>query len=130
MTCHSQVWKDAPVLEPVRESWRTGQPVVWNRVNDLPDFVFFNHSIHIAKGIGCVSCHGRMDKMPLTYKPQQFFMKFCLNCHRHVEKYIRPRSEVFNMAYVPTPEQQVKDGPRLVKEYGVREMITCYTCHR
>ena len=130
MTCHSQVWKDAPVLEPVRESWRTGQPIAWNRVNDLPDFVYFNHSIHVAKGMGCVSCHGRMDKMPLTYKPQQFFMKFCLNCHRHAEKYIRPRSEIFNLAYEPTPEQQAKDGPRLVKAYGVRQMITCYTCHR
>lgn len=130
MTCHSQIWKDAPVLEPVRDSWRTGLPVAWNRVNDLPDFVYFNHSIHVAKGIGCVSCHGRMDHMPLTYKPQQFFMKFCLNCHRHADRYVRPRGEVFNLAYQMTPAQQAVEGPKLVKQYRIQQKITCYTCHR
>jgi hypothetical protein len=129
MTCHSQVWKDAPVLEPVRESWRTGQPIPWVRVNDLPDFAYFNHSIHIAKGFGCVTCHGRVDQMPLTYKPQQFFMAWCLDCHRHPERYIRPRAEVFNLAWRPAPSQE-KIGPRLVRDYHVKSLITCYTCHR
>ena len=82
MTCHSQVWKDAPVLQPVRDSWQTGAPIKWTRVHDLPDYVYFNHSIHVAKGVGCATCHGQVNEMPLTWKTQQLYMRWCLDCHR------------------------------------------------
>jgi hypothetical protein len=100
MNCHSQIWTNASMLEPVRESFRSGKPLVWNRVHRLPDFVHFNHSIHVAKGIGCASCHGPIDKMNLVYQASPLTMEWCLSCHRAPEKFIRPREEVFNMSYV------------------------------
>ncbi len=131
MTCHSQIWKESPMLEPVRESYRTGTPLEWIRVNDLPDFVYFNHSIHISKGIGCVTCHGHVDQMPLTWKQHTLFMSWCLDCHRAPEKYIRPREEVLNLDWAP-PGDQLTLGRRLVKEYNVQtsRITDCSTCHR
>ena len=132
MTCHSQIWNNAPMLEPVRESFKTGQPLQWNRVNNLPDYVYFNHSIHIAKGVGCETCHGRMDKMPLTSKANTFYMDWCLNCHRHPENYIRPKDQVFTMGYQPATDQ-VTLGKQLVKEYNIlpgSRLDDCYICHR
>jgi hypothetical protein len=131
MTCHSQIWNTSPMLEPVRESYRTQKPLQWIRVNDLPDFVYFNHSIHIAKGIGCETCHGRVDLMPLTWKQNSLFMRWCLDCHRNPEKYIRPEAEVFNMKYRP-PQDQLVMGRKLVKEYNVQvsRISDCSTCHR
>lgn len=132
MTCHSQIWNQSPVLEPVRESFRTGQPIQWNRVNDLPDYVYFNHSIHIAKGIGCETCHGRVDQMPLTYKANTLYMEWCLNCHRHPEQYVRPKDQVFTMGYKPAIDQAIL-GPQLVKEYNIQSpsrLDDCYICHR
>src|SRR5439155_17816451 len=99
MNCHSQIWSNAPLLQPVRESFRSGQSLVWTRVNDLPDFVYFNHSIHIAKGVGCNTCHGPVDRMPLMYNQASLQMEWCLDCHRAPEKYLRPREQVFNMRY-------------------------------
>src|SRR5882724_12274217 len=99
MNCHSQIWSNAPLLEPVRESFRSGQSLVWTRVNDLPDFVYFNHSIHIAKGVGCNTCHGPVDRMPLMFNQASLQMEWCLDCHRAPEKYLRPRDQVFNMRY-------------------------------
>jgi len=130
MTCHSQVWVDSPLLAPVRESWETGRPIPWERVNDLPDFVYFNHSIHVHKGIGCSSCHGRIDRMPLTEKPHQLFMSWCLDCHRSPDRFVRPRSEIYNMAWQPPAAQQAALGGRLVRDYRVERLQTCYTCHR
>jgi hypothetical protein len=95
MGCHSQIWKDSPLLEPVRESFRTGEPLHWTRVHDLPDFVYFNHSIHIAKGIGCESCHGRVDRMPLMRKATRLYMEWCLDCHRHPEVAVRDSADIF-----------------------------------
>jgi hypothetical protein len=129
MTCHSQIWTNAAVLEPVRASFRTGQSLEWTRVHDLPDFVYFNHSIHINKGIGCSTCHGRVDQMPLTYKVNTLFMQWCVECHRDPARYIRPRSEVFNMAYQP-PENQMELGRKLMAEYRVQSLTDCVTCHR
>ncbi len=131
MTCHSQIWNTSPMLEPVRESYRTGKPLQWVRVNDLPDFVYFNHSIHINKGIGCVTCHGRIDQMPLTSRQHSLFMQWCLDCHRAPEKYVRPRAEVFNMEWTPK-EDQLTLGRRLVKEYNIQvgRITDCSTCHR
>jgi cytochrome c7-like protein/class III cytochrome C family protein len=132
MTCHSQIWIDSPLLAPVRESYRTGRPIEWERVHDLPDFVYFNHSIHIKKGIGCVSCHGRVDEMPITRKKQTLSMRWCLNCHRNPEKYIRPREHVFEMDWKPD-ENQVAMGNQLLQQYHVMgsfQLTNCSTCHR
>lgn len=131
MTCHSQVWTNAPVLEPVRESYRTGKPIEWQRVHDLGDFVYFNHSIHVKQGIGCATCHGRVDQMPLTWKAQPMTMEWCLDCHREPEQYIRPREEVFNMEWEPPIDQRTL-GRQLVSEYkiNVQRLTNCYVCHR
>jgi len=129
MSCHSQIWSNASILEPVRASYRTGQSLSWTRVHDLPDFVYFNHSIHVNKGIGCSTCHGRIDQMPLTHKVNTLFMNWCLNCHREPEQYIRPRDQVFNMAYQPPPNQ-LEVGRKLVAEYKVQKLTDCWTCHR
>lgn len=95
MGCHSQVWKNSPLLAPVRDSFRTGEPLAWTRVHDVPDYVYFDHSIHVAKGIGCESCHGRVDKMPLMRKAEAMHMEWCLDCHRHPELAVRPLSEIY-----------------------------------
>jgi hypothetical protein len=129
MTCHSQIWSNASLTQPIRDSWASGQSIEWTRVHDLPDFVYFNHSIHINKGIGCSTCHGQVDNMPLMYKVNTLNMNWCVNCHRHPDRYIRPRSEVFNIDYV-YPENQAELGPRLVKEYHAKSLTDCVTCHR
>ncbi len=132
MNCHSQIWVGSAMLEPVRESYRTGQPIHWQRVYNLPGFVYFDHSIHIAKGVGCVSCHGRVDRMPFTYQAESLLMEWCLDCHRHPERHVRPLQEVFNMAWEP-PGDQKSLGRELVKAYGIRDagrLTSCTTCHR
>jgi hypothetical protein len=129
MNCHSQIWSTAPILEPVRASFRDDRPLRWIRVHDLPDFVYFNHSVHVKKGMGCETCHGRIDDMPLTLQENTLQMDWCLNCHRNPENYVRPRSEIYTMGYRPPVPQSVI-GPQLVKEYGIRGNTTCSTCHR
>ncbi len=145
MNCHSQIWTNAQMLEPVRESLRSGKSLVWNRVNDLPDFVYFNHSIHINKGVGCNTCHGPVDRMPLMYNYASLQMEWCLECHRAPEKYLRPRDQVFNMRYEqPSSDNpvavdgneytdQISLGTDLVKKYKLRsvaDITSCSTCHR
>jgi hypothetical protein len=131
MTCHSQIWRDAPMLEPVRASFRENKPLRWARVNDLPDFVFFNHSIHVHQGIGCVECHGPIDKMPITWRGESLYMKWCLDCHRAPENHIRPRDLVFDprKAGELRPESA---GIRLVRDYHVNtaQLADCSICHR
>src|SRR3970282_2105996 len=95
MTCHVQICADSPVLEPVRSSFETGEPIQWVRVYDLADFVYFDHSIHLTKGVGCETCHGRVDRMPLTWKAHTLYMDWCLECHREPERFVRPRDRVF-----------------------------------
>jgi hypothetical protein len=131
MTCHSQVWNTSPMLAPVLRSFQTNTPLTWVRVHDLPDFVYFNHSIHIGKGIGCSTCHGQVDQMPLTWKVNTLYMDWCLDCHRQPEAQIRPREEVFNMAYTP-PADQPALGAALVKMYNIRkqQLTDCSICHR
>jgi cytochrome c7-like protein len=132
MNCHSQIWTNAPILEPVRASFRDNKPLNWTRVNDLPDFVYFNHSIHIKKGVGCATCHGPVDRMPLMYQEASLQMQWCLDCHRNPAKYIRPREQVFNMRWQP-PADDPGLGERLVKEYkigSVEQLTSCSTCHR
>jgi len=132
MNCHGQIWVTSPFLEPVRASFRTGTSLRWKRVNNLPDFVFFNHSIHVKKGIGCETCHGRIDQMPLVSQHPTLQMSWCLDCHRAPERYIRPRDEVFTMGYVPAGRQE-EIGEKLKAEYHIRptrELTDCWTCHR
>jgi hypothetical protein len=134
MNCHSQIWANAPILEPVRASFRTGEPMSWIKVYDLPNFVYFNHQIHVKQGVGCNVCHGPVDKMPLMYQASSLLMEFCLDCHRAPEKYLRPRSEVFNMNYrVPAGTTQLEEGLRYKKEYNVASathLTSCSVCHR
>ena len=132
MTCHSQIWTGASMLAPVRDSLARNQPLHWVRVNRLPDYVYFNHSIHVTKGIGCSSCHGPMDSMQLTYRAQAFTMAFCLNCHRNPERFIRTASEVWNMSWQPTEDQRAL-GRRLVAQNHIRpaaQLTDCSICHR
>ncbi len=130
MTCHSQLWTNAEMLEPVRASYRTGTSIEWTRVHDLPDFVYFNHSIHVNKGIGCSTCHGRVDQMPLMFKVNTLYMQWCVDCHRHPEKNVRPREQVFNIAYETPAPNQDEIGPKLVALYKIQSLTDCVTCHR
>jgi len=128
MNCHAQIWTQSPTLEPVRASWRTNESIRWTKVYDLPDFVYFNHSIHVAKGVGCVSCHGRVDQMNLMYQSPTLFMSWCLDCHRNPAPNLRPRSEVFNMDWQP-PEDQPELGQELVAAHQVQGREDCTACH-
>ena len=132
MNCHSQIWLTSPTLEPVRASFRDDKSISWTRVHDLPDYVYFNHSIHIDKGVGCETCHGRVDQMPLMSQQHTLQMEWCLNCHRNTEKYIRPREFVTTMGYQPAGDQE-EIGRRLQKEYNIQDvrlLTSCSTCHR
>lgn len=131
MTCHSQIWTGAPMLEPVRASYRTQKPLEWVRVHDLPDFAYFNHSIHVNKGMACQVCHGDVNIMPLTWKSSTLQMAWCLDCHRAPEKYIRPVEEIYNFDYKP-PADQIAFGKELVKKYNVKvkQLTDCSICHR
>ena len=146
MTCHSRIWTDAALLEPVRRSWSDEIPIQWNRVHNLPDFVYFPHDIHVNKGVGCAVCHGPVDQMPLMYQQATLQMSWCINCHDHPEGYLRPRDQVFNMNYVLNEKvmreysdatHQVTDqdslGRVLIQRYHIPtdgRIINCYNCHR
>jgi hypothetical protein len=131
MTCHSQLFTTAPLLAPVRQSLATQTPLRWNRVNKLPDFVFFNHSIHIVKGVGCATCHGPVNTMPLTWKSHTLYMKWCLDCHKQPERFLRPHDEVFNMTWKAPPGQMEKGLALIDASHVVRFNLTdCSTCHR
>lgn len=132
MNCHSQMWVGSETLEPVRESYRTGKSLEWHRIYNLPGFVYFDHSIHVHKGIGCSTCHGRIDEMPFTYQVPSLLMEWCLDCHRQPERHIRPVTEVFNMKW-ETPSDQDEKGKELVKQYQIRDthsLTSCTVCHR
>ena len=117
------------MLEPVRASYRERRPIEWVRVHKLPDFVKFDHSIHVHKGIGCVSCHGRVDRMPLTWQVKSLHMDWCLDCHRNPAEHVRPREQVFNLALERLDDQDER-GPELVREYGIQNKTSCSVCHR
>jgi hypothetical protein len=144
MGCHSQIWKDSALLKPVRESYKSGRPLAWTRVHDLSDFVYFDHSIHVAKGIACESCHGRVDRMPLMRKAHAMHMEWCLECHRHPESRVRERAEVFafgvdepavagrSLVAALEGERSAKQGEELVEEYEINksQLTDCAICHR
>ena len=132
MNCHSQIWSDSPYLEPVRASYRDNKPLEWQRVHDLPEFVYFNHSIHVNKGVGCSTCHGDVASMPAIYQENTLQMEWCLSCHREPEKFLRPKSEITNTKWDVnelTDEQRLQ----LKADYHIRSklmMTSCSTCHR
>jgi len=131
MNCHSQLFNDSPTLEPVRASFRTGEPIVWTRVHDLPDFVYFDHSIHVNKGVACVTCHGRVDRMSLVWQDSSLLMEWCVDCHRHPEAAVGPRELVTRPASWPAPEgAPAVSAADLIKRYDVRTRTDCSTCHR
>ncbi len=132
MNCHTGIHADSPKLLPIRESASQNVPVEWVRVHDLPDYVYFNHSIHVSKGIGCASCHGRVDQMPLVYKANTLQMSWCMDCHWHPEMNLRPKSEITNMAWEPPsdPEEHLTMAMELAEEYNVQSKVSCSVCHR
>jgi hypothetical protein len=130
INCHSQIWNQSPYLEPVRASFRDDRPLNWIRVHDLPDFVYFNHSIHVRKGVGCETCHGRVDRMPLVFQAKSLQMEWCLDCHRDPSRYVRPLDQITTMGYVRPASV---NGADLVRDYriaGVAELTSCSVCHR
>ncbi len=131
MNCHNQVLKNDPRLELVRESAQSGQPIPWVQIHRVPDFVYFNHAVHVDRGISCVECHGRVDQMDEVYQVKPLSMTFCLNCHRHPEKHLRPLDKITDLAWKPaSPAAQEAFGRKAMKEWKVQSLQTCSTCHR
>lgn len=129
MNCHSQVLKDDPRLAPVRESAASGKPIAWIQIHKLPEFAYFNHSVHVNRGISCVECHGRIDQMDEVYHAKPFTMSFCLECHRHPELKLRPLNKITDLAWQPPADQEAK-GEQIKKEWRVESLQTCSACHR
>ncbi len=132
MNCHSQIWSDSPYLEPVRASFRENKPIQWERVHDLPEYVYFNHSIHVAKGVGCSTCHGQIDEMASVYMENTLQMEWCISCHKDPSQFIRPKSEIYNMAWHDSDIEPADRG-KLKEEYRIRsreQLTSCSTCHR
>lgn len=127
MNCHNQIQTDSEDLAPVRESWETGEPIEWIRVHMLPDFAYFNHAAHVNVGVGCESCHGRVDRMDVVHQAEPLSMSWCLDCHREPEKHIRPVEEVTTMGY--QDENQLDTGRDLVARQNINAPIYCQACH-
>ncbi len=129
MNCHANIWPESPKLAAVRDSYAAGTPVAWVRVHDLPDYAYFDHSAHVRRGVGCVSCHGRIDKMEVVYQDQPLSMQWCLDCHRNPERHLRPLDRITDMAWTPSePQEQL--GARLAQQYKINPSQDCSTCHR
>ncbi len=131
MTCHSQLWTNARMLAPVRESLAQGTPMRWQRVHDLPGYVYFDHAIHIAKGVGCTTCHGQVDQMPLMRQTAPLTMEWCLSCHRESERHLRPADQIFATDWKPAADQ-LEQGRKLIKTYHIDKshLTDCSVCHR
>jgi hypothetical protein len=129
LNCHAQVWNKSPLLDLVRASWFSNQPISWVRVHRMPDFVYFNHAIHVNKGVGCVECHGRVDLMPAIEQVEPLTMGWCLDCHRDPYSRLRPLEEITNMTWKPDGDP-VALGRELAKKYDVEPRTSCYACHR
>jgi Cytochrome c7 and related cytochrome c len=130
MGCHAQVWTESLLLEPVRRSYFSGRPLAWNRVHALPDYVYFNHAIHVNKGVGCVTCHGRVDQMALDYQVATLQMGWCLDCHRDPAPNLRPPEAITSMTWQPPADGRARFQSALAERYGVRSLVNCTTCHR
>jgi hypothetical protein len=129
MTCHSKLFTGSPMLQPVAESVATGRPIQWNRVHVLPDYVYFDHSIHVNKGVGCTTCHGQVDEMPLIAKSQTLYMQWCIDCHRDPGKVLRPLSQIYSMEWKPDP---APTSIALAQEHhmDIGHLTNCSVCHR
>jgi hypothetical protein len=131
MNCHNQVLKDDPRLALVRESAQSGKPIPWVQIHKAPDYVFFNHSVHVNRGVSCFHCHGQINQMDEVYHAKSFTMTFCLNCHRRPEAFLRPPSEVYNLNWQPeSPAKQIADGQKFVHDWKVERLDNCSACHR
>jgi len=130
MNCHTGIYPESPKLLPVRESWATGMPVRWIRVHDLPDYVYFDHSAHVRRGVGCSDCHGRVDKMEVVFQAEPLNMGWCLDCHRNPDAHLRPLDEITNMAWLPPPDDGGARGRELRERYGIAPPEDCSACHR
>src|SRR6266850_537417 len=130
MNCHKQIWADSPYLEPVRASFRTGKPIEWIRVHDLPDFAYFDHSIHVNKGVGCSTCHGRVDQMPIAYQASTLQMEWCLGCHRAPEQFVRPKEKIVDMEWRPEnkTKEEIAEGRSLVAKYHIQPPNVLTSC--
>lgn len=129
MNCHAQIWTQSPILAPVRDSLKDDVPLEWRKVHDLPDYVYFDHSVHVAKGVGCESCHGRVDRMNQVWQASSLHMEWCLDCHRHPERHVRPRDAVFEMGWTPDADREAL-GLELMKANDIHTRTDCSTCHR
>jgi hypothetical protein len=129
MNCHSQIWNKSSLLEPIRQSFIENKPMVWNRVYKVPEFVYFNHAIHVNKGVGCVTCHGRVDTQAAVEKSSTLTMSWCLDCHRNPEKNLRPVEEITNMTWEPEGDP-VETARVLAEKNHVHTRVSCTTCHR
>jgi hypothetical protein len=127
MNCHNQIWNTSPVLDRVWQSYFRDEPIPWVRVHQLADFVYFDHSIHVNKGVGCETCHGRVDRMARVYQTAPLTMGWCLDCHRHPERFVRPLDEITTMGWTPRDPEQ---GRELMRLYGIRRLMNCTACHR
>jgi hypothetical protein len=130
MNCHQQIWVGSPMLQPVRDSFAQDESIPWQRVHRLADFVYFNHSVHVNKGIGCSTCHGPVNQMPLMYQHGSLLMEWCLDCHRQPDQFVRPKKEIYNMDWKPSEAEQANLGPKLRAAYQLRSLLNCSTCHR
>lgn len=130
MNCHKMVLKDDPRLALVRESFQTGKPIPWVQIHKTPDFVYFNHSVHVNRGVSCVHCHGPINKMDEVRHAKPFSMGFCLECHRNPEKYLRHPKDVYNLDLSIDPKQQEKTGSQFVHEWRINASENCSACHR
>jgi len=136
ISCHANIRPESPKLEKVWESYETGEPIRWVKVHDLADYAYFNHAIHVNKGIGCMTCHGRVDTMEVVAQQENLSMSWCIDCHRAPEKHLRPRDEVTNMTWDPMKDEkktQLTLGLELKEKYNVHDaayMTSCSTCHR
>ncbi len=128
MNCHSQLWRDTKMINPLLVSLQEGKPIEWTRVHDAPDYVYFHHGIHVSKGISCEACHGRVDKMPLTWKQNTLHMQWCLECHRSPEKNVRPADQVFAMGW--KPDANSPTSAELMTANHIKSQTNCSVCHR
>lgn len=128
MTCHSQVLPNSPKLLPVRESWAENEPIEWTNVHHLPEYAHFSHAAHVDKGVGCETCHGRIDKMEVVRQVEPLSMGWCLDCHRQPEKYLRPNDEVTTMGYTQ-PANFIEQNLERIREEGIQPPTNCSACH-
>ena len=131
LTCHSQIWKNAPMLSPVHASAAKNEPIHWQKVTEVPQFVYFNHSIHISKGVACTTCHGDVSTMPLTREAHPMHMKFCVDCHRDPAPHLRPQDEIFSPEKSELSDDSLlARGKDLMQKNNVHPSTDCFTCHR